>query len=131
MKILNPLLRRSFAEPGLCELCGKSCTRREGHHLWTCTPEITIRINLISVGSSQYFQCRCHSLAHNGKIPRNAVIERVAMRERCCPEDLVIVMEFLRRTIKPTRTQLEAALSSLPVGAFILAKRELTEAKKL
>ncbi len=130
MKILNRNLRREFAQPGCCELCGEPCVIREGHHLLSCTPELTVRINLISLGSTPGFQCACHSLAHAGKVSKYVIRELVAMREGVSVEDIVAVMEFFRRMNKPTKLQLTTAAHELPVGAFLLAKRELTEARK-
>ena len=90
MKILNPTLRKEFASPGRCEICHRWCKKREGHYLWHRTPEISIRVNWISVGSSKKaFTCSCHFDIHNGKIPRSVLLSVVAQREKCLPENIV------------------------------------------
>ena len=88
MKILNKKLRQEFARSGCCEWCNRWCVKREGHHVRTRTPEITIRINLFSVGSTRLRCCSCHTDIGNGKIPRREVLKRVAIREKVRPEDI-------------------------------------------
>lgn len=138
MKILNRALRKEFGTAGYCELCGLYCRKRAGHHLWTRNPEITVRINLISLGFVERlpdgrtrFSCRCHRQIHDGNIPRDRVLEVVARREQCRPEDIVEVMHWMRRLIKPTAGQIDAALHELSAPAMAIAARELIEAGKL
>ena len=130
MKILNPALRKEFAAPGRCKICHCWCKKREGHHLWHRTPEITIRINLIAVGSSRKpFTCCCHFDIHNGKIPRSRVLSIVAQREKCLPENIVEILQMMRKCVKPTTSQLEIALNGLSPPARAIALKELAEAK--
>ncbi len=128
MKIINHELRAEFAAAGRCEICRRLCLEREGHHLWHRTPELTVRINLISLGSSPIFACGCHTKIGAGAIASHRVLAIVAAREKCQPEEIVEVMELFRRVVKPTRKQLETALAELTPAARALAVRELTEA---
>jgi hypothetical protein len=128
MKITNRKLRKEFAQPGHCEICNVWCRKREGHHLWHRTPELTIRINLISLGSTQLFCCPCHHDIGIGKIPASRVMEIVAAREKCNPEDIREVLYWMRRLIKPTARQLEIALEDLSEAARMIALKELAEA---
>jgi hypothetical protein len=130
MKILNKALRREFAQPGRCELCNRWCKKREGHHLWHRVPEISIRINLISLGSTLWFACHCHRKIGDGHILASRVLEIVALREHCRPEEITEVMHWMRRLVKPTPGQLEAALKELSVGARAIAVKEMAEAEK-
>jgi hypothetical protein len=127
MKILNPALRKEFAQPGRCELCSLYCKKREGHHLWHRTPEITIRINLIALGSTRLFCCRCHRKIGVGQIPVSRVLETVAIRENCWPEEITEIMHWMRRLVKPTPGELATALEELSDGARAIAVRELAE----
>lgn len=136
MKHLSLDLRREFAKPGCCELCGKPCQEREGHHVWHKGSGgggvLDFRINLISVGGSNPFPaCPCHDWCEAERIPRMQVIEKISAREHCIPEDLVSVMDLFRRLIKPTKLQLLSALGELGDKAKKLAMRELGEAKLL
>ena len=128
MKILNRALRKEFAAPGRCELCHRWCKKREGHHLWHRTPEISIRINMISVGSSRPFSCRCHFDIHNGKIPGSRVLAIVALRDKCLSENITEILEWMRRWVKPSTAQLMIALEELSPVAKVIAMRELAEA---
>ncbi len=85
----EPLLD-CFRSPGYCELCHKPCRIREPHHLrakgansWA---RLDIRINLMALGSSQAFQCDCHTRIHNGKVSKAKLLEIVAKREGTTPE---------------------------------------------
>jgi hypothetical protein len=131
MKITNASLIKEFAQPGFCEWCGRSCVKREGHHLRTRNPEITVRINLIALGSSRYkgyALCPCHRSIHDGKISRASILERVAIREGVTVELIEEVMNFFQRVIRPTSVQLERSLFELGPSAYFLAERELREA---
>jgi len=131
MKIPNRPLRREFALPGYCELCGRYCRKREGHHLWHCTPELSIRINLISLGSSRLYRCKCHRKIHDGNLPASYVLLVVANREKCRVEEIVEIMQWMRRWVKPTPGQLLRAIEELSPAAKLIAVKELTEAKTL
>jgi hypothetical protein len=128
MKITNRKMRKEFALPGHCEWCNRWCRKREGHHLRTRTPEITIRINLISLGSTPLFCCPCHTDIGNGKTGRQEVLLKVAAREGCRPEDIIACMDLFRRVVRPTPAQLARALEELEPAARLLAERELKEA---
>ncbi len=128
MKILNKPLRLEFALPGNCEFCGLPCRKREGHHFLSCNPELTTRINMVSLGSTLDWQCECHSRIHLGRIPRVQVLEKISAREHQRPEDVEDVLNLFRRLIRPTRFQLEVGLSDLGDRARVLAQRELREA---
>ena len=134
MKILNARLLKEFRMPGYCELCGFYFAKRQPHHLWRRTPELSIRINLIALGGilklpdgRERFLCRCHRKIHDGVISAERVLAIVALRERCTAEEIEEVMQSMRRTIKPTCGQLEIALGELSVGAKVIALRELAE----
>jgi len=134
MKIANKhtaLILAEFRAPGVCELCHVACLQREPHHLWTRTPEVSIRINLIATGHFYGIACQCHRLIHDGKIAKKGVLEVVAARERCIPEDITEVIEWMRRLVKPTELQLFMALSELSTSARKLAERELLECQLL
>jgi hypothetical protein len=128
MKITNRRLCREFALPGRCEVCDRWCKKREGHHLLHRTPEISIRVNLISLGSTPLFCCPCHRDVGNGKIPAERVLSIVAIREKCRAEDIREVMAWLRRLVKPTAAQVENALEELSPGARLIAVKEMAEA---
>ena len=129
MKILNKKLRQEFARPGRCEWCLKFCRKREPHHLRTRTPELTVRINLFSVGSTPLWCCACHTEIGNGKIDRSEVLSRVAIRERVKVDDISACMDLFRRLVRPTPSALQASLASLAPSARVLAERELSEAR--
>lgn len=139
MYIENPSLLKEFRTPGKCELCGKWFKAREAHHLRAKgmggNGELTVRINLVCVGSSirnnsgrNFPACKCHRLAQCGKIPADVVLAIVAERETCKPEEITEVMDWMQRTVKPTAFQLLVALEDLSPGAKLLAERELTDA---
>jgi hypothetical protein len=132
MKITNRKLLKQMRTPGYCELCGFFMAKRQPHHLWHRTPEITIRINTISLGAMitlpdgrERFLCRCHRMIHDGGIPANRVLSIVALREKCQPEEIIEVMNLFRRLVKPTPRQLEVGLQELSVGARLIAMREI------
>ena len=84
MIIKNPSLWKEFQQPGLCNMCKRPCMLREPHHMLSRTPELTVRINLLAVGSSAWHVvegCECHMDIHAGKIPRNQVLELIADRK--------------------------------------------------
>ncbi len=128
MKILNKPLRLEFALPGNCEMCGLPCKKREPHHHYTSTPEMTIRCNMVSLGSTLDWQCNCHSYIHSGRIPRIQVLERIAAREHQRPEDISAVLDLFRRLVKPTKFDLGVGLTDLGDRARHLAQKELLEA---
>ena len=128
MKIENPALWKEFQSAGRCEWCNVHCKRREPHHLRSRTPEITIRINVFSVGSSRLASCFCHYKIHLGKITRAEILARVAVREQTTPELITDVMDLFQRLVKPTPLQLERALFELGPHGYFLAQKELKEA---
>lgn len=84
----NKFLDR-YRKPGLCELCGKPCWKREPHHVIAKGMgggrQLDCRFNIISLGSSPAFQCQCHD-----RIDRAGGRERcwsvIAIREQTSPE---------------------------------------------
>ena len=128
MKIPNPALIKEFSQPGPCQVCKVHCQKREAHHLWHRTPEITIRINVIALGSTPLFCCSCHTDVGTGKIPFNQTLEIVAAREHTSTEAITEVMNLFRRLVKPTEMELLEGLESLLPTAKALAIRELMEA---
>ena len=87
-------------------------------------------INLIALGSSVHqSKCRCHSESHSdgGKLNKK-FLEIVAVREFTTVEDITEVMDWFRRLIKPTETELKTALLDLSMSARRLAREQLTEA---
>jgi len=129
MRILNRELQREFATPGRCELCGVMCAAREGHHLRSRSPEITVRINLISLGSSAQFQCKCHHDIHwNGRGKADCVV-KVCVREKCTLGDRDRVMELIWRAPKASpRAWFEAEATEWSRSALALLRRTLDEA---
>jgi hypothetical protein len=90
--IKNERLLDEFRTPGNCELCNFWFLKREPHHVigkgtggWR---RLDIRINLIAVGSSQYFTCDCHRLAQANRITLREVREVVAKREGVTVEQI-------------------------------------------
>lgn len=95
-------------------------------------------MNLIALGSSilrpskfRHFFCHCHKQAQELKIEPARVLEIVAAREACTPEEITELMDWTSRLIKPTDTQLRDALTDLSPGAMAIALRELKEAGRL
>ena len=134
MKIKNARLLQEFRTAGRCEICQAHVAKREPHHLWRRTPEITIRINLIALGGvlklpdgGEVVLCPCHRSIHAGLISASRVLEVVAKREGCRPEDIEEVMAWMRRLVKPTDLQVERALGELSDGAKPLAMKQLME----
>lgn len=143
MKIENKKLRKEFALPGPCELCGKFFAKREGHHVFAKGNGgggvLDIRINLITLGASielgdgrLALSCECHREAQAYKITRSRVVEVVAIREGVEADDILEVVYWLKRLIKPqTEDEIRRRLVELSDGARVLAVRELVEAGKL
>lgn len=100
MIVIDDELLEDFARPGRCELCGKYCIRREGHHYIARGigggSRMDVKENLISIGSTRLFQCQCHTLIHNGKIPKSRVLEVIAAREGMTPEEVTDFLNELR-----------------------------------
>ena len=128
IKIVNKKLWQEFQQPGRCEYCGLQCSKREPHHYLSRTPEITVRINLLSVGSTELFQCECHNKIHAGTITRDQVLAKIAARETVDPEVIKEVLLMFRRLVKTTEKELGLELSFLSFDARLLAERELHEA---
>ena len=142
MMIRNKRLLKTFRVAGLCESCQRYCKVREPHHLRAKgmggNGVLDLRINLISLGGSvllpdgrRLFGCACHHDVHTGKIAAERILRVVALREKVHVEEIIEVMDFLRRLVKPTEAQLRVALTELSPAAKQLALRELTEAKML
>ena len=132
MKIICETTLDLFRAPGLCEVCRQGCTAREAHHLRAKgsggAGRLDLRINLIATGSTLAWQCQCHTEIHDGKIPRNQLLEMVAAREKARPEDITAVLDLLRRLMKPSASELAEAVHALTTDARLLAIRELQEA---
>lgn len=107
MIVIDEKLLASFRQSGRCELCGKFCRRREAHHVWQRGVgggnRLDLRPNLIALGATQSFMCRCHSDIHSGKIKRETVIAAVAEREGATPELLAEWIYAVRRLAKGER----------------------------
>lgn len=88
MKIRNPSLPKKVAQAGRCELCDRWCRKREGQRPRHRVPEISIRINLISLGSTPSSCCTCHTEIAMGKIKASGALKIVAIRENCRPEEI-------------------------------------------
>lgn len=137
MKITNRKLLQEFRAPGYCEHCHLYVGKRQPHHLWRRTPELTIRINLIALGGilklpdgRERFLCQCHRDIHEGRIKASAVLSIVAQREKVSAEQIVEVMDWMRRLVRPTPMQLEKALEELTPGARDLAVKALQTSRK-
>lgn len=142
MKIPNKKLRRLFAMPGLCELCGQPCPKREGHHLRAVgmggNGRLDVRINMISLGGSKKtpegflrFWCTCHRQYHDSRRAAQRMLEIVAARERTTVDLIAEVMDFFQRLIRPSHSELCRRLSELSEPGRLLAERELREASLL
>jgi len=59
---------------------------------------LDILINLISLGSTQGFECDCHTKCGAAKISRDKVLEIIAAREKTTPDDIIAVVDLFRRT---------------------------------
>jgi predicted protein tyrosine phosphatase len=108
--------------------------KRYPHHLWWRTPELTIRINLIALrgilnlpDGRERFLCRCHRRIHDGQIEASAILSIVAIREKISVQEIVEVMQWMRRHVKPTPRQLEIALEELSIEGRLIAVKALTE----
>jgi hypothetical protein len=104
VRVVNEDLLEECRLPGRCEFCGKYCKVREPHHLF-CNgmgsgSRLDIRINLIALGSTYFWQCECHRLAHAGTISREALLAIVAVREGRTPEQITEEIWRLRRKAK-------------------------------
>jgi hypothetical protein len=140
MKIVNAALLKQFRTPGYCEICNFYVIKREPHHLRRTgmggNGRLDVRVNLIALGGNlklpdgrERFLCRCHRLIHDGKIPAERVLSIVALREKCNPVEIEEVLHWMRRLVKPTKSQIEAALRELSEGALAIALRELESEK--
>ena len=135
MKIIRPSLLKEFAAAGRCELCGEPCLVREAHHHIRKgignSSQMDVRINLLSVGSTLQWACQCHMRLHDGKIPNNVVLEKIAARERQKPDDVEDVLWWISRLDgKSSQARISAALDELGKSARALAVRELVAAGK-
>jgi hypothetical protein len=60
-----------------------------------------VRINLISLGSGESYQCECHRLIHDGKeITRSDVLAVVAGRENCLQGEIEQCIWLIKRLPK-------------------------------
>lgn len=104
MVIIDEALLARFREAGRCELCGKTCDEREPHHVFGRGfgggTRLDIALNLLAVGSSKRFECRCHHLAQALSIPRRAQLCVIALREKTTPEFIENEIHRLRRAPK-------------------------------
>ncbi len=135
MTIHDDALLAEFRAPGLCGWCQKPCQQREGHHLFYRGlgggSTLDIRINLISLGSTQHFH-PCHGLAHAGKIDKDSLLIMVAAREGVMQPDITHVIWFLRRLSKtPTDAEIREEMDGMGPGAIALAWKTLKEARKV
>jgi hypothetical protein len=85
MIIIDEDLLDEFRGPGPCEWCGKSCLRREPHHIFARAlgggGRLDIRCNLVGLGSSIFWECACHQAAHAGLISRLELLQVAGQRE--------------------------------------------------
>ena len=58
---------------------------------------LDIPINLVSLGSTQQWQCDCHRAIHDGNILRIDLLAVVAVRENVNQDDIRAVINLLRR----------------------------------
>lgn len=125
MKIINKPLLASMAHPGPCEWCGKLCSARESHHIFSRgAGRLDIRINLIALGKG--FSCPCHTEAHQGHITKDDFLAVVAVREKCYQADIRDVVHLLRRMQKEwDGDRLEAEMMDFTVTAKRLFARTL------
>lgn len=139
MKIMNSKLLKEFRRAGFCEWCNCYCLVREPHHLRTKGfgggSTLDVRINLISLGGSKKlpdgrrrFFCRCHTSLQGDAHRAQEVLSIVALREKVRPEEITEVMDWLRRLIRPTETQLMRAMEELTPAGRVIALKELNEA---
>jgi hypothetical protein len=102
--IVDEELLRMFRAPGRCELCGNWCDVREPHHVFARGlgggARLDIPENLLALGSTPGWQCRCHRLCEDGFIPRHAQLCVVALREGMEVEEVEAEIHRVRRLPK-------------------------------
>jgi hypothetical protein len=137
MRITNPKLLRRFRAPGYCEVCGLYCKNRKPHHIRAKgmggNGVLDVAINLVAVGGVEKrpdgrvkFSCPCHQLIHAGKIGTEELLKIVAIRENTDAQTVQEVLDWMRRTVRPTPGQLERAYLELSRSARELAEMMLT-----
>lgn len=104
MKIVNESVLDLFRGHGRCELCHRSCTAREPHHIWAKGigggGRLDVRINLVALGATASWQCECHTRIHNGGLKRDELLIIVALREGITTAMIVDRINELRRLPK-------------------------------
>lgn len=131
MKIKNEKLLAIYRTSGNCEWCGKSCVRREPHHIFSRGaggPDLDI--NLIALGSTPAFCCACHTLIEAGNITRYEVLEYVSRREKTTPAAIESVIDMIRRLPKDaSQARIRDEIGTLDdEDAIVLTVDELTKA---
>ena len=135
MKIINESLLKEYRRAGECELCGKSCKKREPHHIVARGMgggrRMDIRCNLMAVGSTRGGECHCHSLIET---PNRYLLclEKAAARDGCTADQLQSVHTFILRLDKDSsKVRIVEELCKLPEVPRRIAEKELREAGKL
>lgn len=131
MRVVNKKLWAEFRTAGRCEWCLRLCDRREPAHLFSRgSGGPDFRCNLVALGQTRTWQCRCHRLSHAGKSPTQAELLAIAAkREGCLVQDIIDVVCLIRllpRGLSQARMQVEIA--GLGREAAELAARELVGA---
>lgn len=136
MRIVDDKFLKTLRGRGRCEMCGKPCSAREVHHVIAKGMgggrQLDIAINVVSVGSSSYWQCTCHSTKADSQEGQAACWRIVAAREGLSVEVIQEVCYWiLRLPSRPSRTQTIDALKDLSRPAFLIAVFTLAKHGKL
>lgn len=130
MKIDNPALLRSLRGPGLCEVCGKPCRRREVAHVRAKGlgggHRLDVPLNCVSCGEGLWGtgECFCHAAEHY--TGGDVLLRIVAKREGVAPEEVKHALDVLDRIPKDaSQAQLERELDGVPATVARLVCREL------
>ena len=120
MKILNQRTLDEFRTRGPCSWCARVCRVREPHHWYPKgmgnSSQLDVQFNLIAVGSSQLFQCDCHTRMESGEIYRGDVLAKIAALNGLLQDPLERAIYLLVRLDKSTPLLEAERLVSLELG---------------
>ena len=124
-----------YRKGGLCEYCHKPCRAREPNHLigrgFGGGFRLDVHCNLIALGQTVTWQCRCHMLFHHCGISQGEMAAVIAVRERVTSHDLMRVLWWIEALDKhSSRGRIERLLGELDEPCKALAERVLKEMGK-
>ena len=91
-----------------------------------------VHCNLIALGQTVTWQCRCHILYTRGVISKGKMAAVIAVRERVTTDDLMTVLWWIEALDKhSSRGRIERLLGELDEPCKALAERVLKEMGKL